>query len=67
MIAHFATAPFSIGIFDERIIQHMYLFVLSENLKRCFAFLENATLSPSIRKVIGWTLSPPGTVRRCEI
>ena len=38
MIAHFATAPFSIGIFDERIIQHMYLFVLSENLKRCFAF-----------------------------
>ena len=42
----------------------MYLSTLSENLKGCFASLETAPLSPSIRKMIGWALSPTETALR---
>ena len=33
MCNHFATAPFALFIFDGGIIQHIYISVLSENLK----------------------------------
>jgi len=42
MFNHFAAAPFSLLYSLGGIIQHIYLSVLSENLKRCFAFLETA-------------------------
>ncbi len=33
MCNHFATAPFALFIFDGGIIQHIYISVLSQNLK----------------------------------
>ena len=45
MCNHFATAPFALFIFDGGIIQHIYISVLSENLKTSLCSITTVSVS----------------------